>query len=125
ATFMVDMAHFAGLVAGKAFTGEFNPIPYADVVTSTTHKTLRGPRGGFVLCTQEYKEFVDKGCPLVLGGPLPHVIAAKCIAFQEAKKDSFRDYAKNIVQNSQALADGLMRRGFKVLTGGTENHMVI
>jgi glycine hydroxymethyltransferase len=125
ATFMVDMAHFAGLVAGKAFTGEFNPIPYADIVTSTTHKTLRGPRGGFVLCTNEYKEFVDKGCPLVLGGPLPHVIAAKCIAFKEAKNDSFKAYAKKIVENSQALAAGLKKRGFRIVTGGTENHMVI
>lgn len=125
ATFMVDMAHFAGLVAGKVFTSDYNPIPFADIVTSTTHKTLRGPRGGFILCTNEYKEFVDKGCPLVLGGPLPHVIAAKCIAFQEARQESFRDYAHKIVHNAQALATALKERGFRLVTQGTENHMVI
>ncbi len=125
ATFMVDMAHFAGLVAGKVFTGEYNPIPFADIVTSTTHKTLRGPRGGFILCTNEYKEFVDKGCPLVLGGPLPHVIAAKCVAFKEAKNESFQSYAHKIVRNSQALAEALKKLGFKILTDGTDNHMVI
>jgi glycine hydroxymethyltransferase len=125
ATFMVDMAHFAGLVAGKVFEGDYNPIPFADVVTSTTHKTLRGPRGGFVLCTNEYKEFIDKGCPVVLGGPLPHVMAAKAIAFQEAKEKSFEAYAKKIVQNAKALAEGLKKRGFRLVSGGTENHMVI
>src|SRR5262249_14384625 len=89
AVLLVDMAHFAGLVAGKVATGEYDPIPYAHIVTSTTHKTLRGPRGGLVLCTKEYKEVVDKGCPMVLGGPLPHVIAAKTIAFKEASRPSF------------------------------------
>ena len=83
-TFMVDMAHFAGLVAGKVFTGDYDPVPHAHVVTTTTHKTLRGPRGGMVLCTAEFADDVDKGCPLVLGGPLPHVMAAKAVAFREA-----------------------------------------
>ncbi len=125
ATLMVDMAHFAGLVAGKAFTGEFNPIPYADIITSTTHKTLRGPRGGVILCTNEYKEYVNKGCPLVLGGPLPHVIAAKACAFEEARQESFVSYAHNVVSNSQALASALLEEGFRLVTGGTDNHMVI
>ncbi len=125
ATLMVDMAHFAGLVAGKVFTDEFNPIPYADIVTSTTHKTLRGPRGGFILCTNEYKEFVNKGCPLVLGGPLPHVIAAKACAFEEARHASFASYAHKIVENAQELAACLLKEGFRLVTGGTENHMVI
>lgn len=125
ATLMVDMAHFAGLIAGGVFQGDFNPIPFADVVTSTTHKTLRGPRGGLILCTNEYKEFIDKGCPLVLGGPLPHVMAAKCIAFQEARQESFKAYSQKIVENSQALADALLQKGIRIVTGGTENHMVI
>ena len=89
ATLMVDMAHFAGLVAGGVLTGEENPVPFAHVVTSTTHKSLRGPRGGFVLCTSEYAPYVDKGCPMVLGGPLPHVMAAKGVAFAEARQPSF------------------------------------
>jgi len=125
ATFMVDMAHFAGLVAGKAFTGDFDPIPFADIVTSTTHKTLRGPRGGIILTTNEYKEYIDKGCPLVLGGPLPHVLAAKAVAFKEAKEPSFQTYAHQIIKNSIALAEGLKKRGMRLVTGGTENHMVI
>jgi len=125
ATFMVDMAHFAGLVAGKVFTGDYNPVAFADVVTSTTHKTLRGPRGGFVLSTSEYKDFIDKGCPLVLGGPLPHVMAAKAIAFQEARKEDFVTYAHNITKNAVALAEGLKKRGCTLVTGGTENHLVI
>jgi glycine hydroxymethyltransferase len=125
ATFMVDMAHFAGLVAGGVFQDDYNPIPFADIVTSTTHKTLRGPRGGIIICKSEYREFVDKGCPLVLGGPLPHVMAAKCVAFHEARSDSFSDYAAKIVKNAQALAEGLTKRGARLTTGGTENHMVI
>lgn len=125
AVFMVDMAHFAGLVAGKVFQGEFNPIPYADITTSTTHKTLRGPRGGFVLCREEYAETVNKGCPLVLGGPLPHVIAAKAVAFKEANTPSFCQYAKRIVDNAATLGETLMKRGARLVTGGTENHMVI
>jgi glycine hydroxymethyltransferase len=125
ATLMVDMAHFSGLVAGKVFEGEENPIPYADIVTSTTHKTLRGPRGGIILCKQEWKEVIDKGCPLVLGGPLPHVMAAKAVAFQEASTQSFRDYAHQIVANAKTLADRLMQRGVALITGGTDNHLVM
>lgn len=125
AVFVVDMAHFAGLVAGKVFTGEFNPIPYAHIVTSTTHKTLRGPRGGVLLCTKEYEEVVHKGCPLVLGGPLPHVIAAKAIAFKEANTPQFSDYAHRIVKNSQALAARLQEKGGRVTTGGTDNHLLV
>lgn len=125
AVFVVDMAHFAGLVAGKVFTGEFNPIPYADVVTSTTHKTLRGPRGGLILCTKEYEEVINKGCPLVLGGPLPHVMAAKAIAFQEANTEAFCKYAQKIVENAQSLAESLQSQGLRVTTGGTENHLMV
>jgi len=122
---MVDMAHFAGLVAGKVMTGEYDPIPYAHIVTTTTHKTLRGPRGGMVLCQPELKEMVDKGCPLVLGGPLPHVMAGKAIAFQEANDSSFQTYAHQIVKNAEALAQGLLQRGFRLTTGGTENHLLV
>lgn len=125
ATLLVDMAHFAGLVAGKVFTGEFNPIPYAHVVTSTTHKTLRGPRGGFVLCTKEFEEVIQKGCPLVLGGPLPHVLAAKAVAFKEANSSSFELYAQRIIENAQTLADAFMEKGIRLVTGGTENHLMI
>jgi glycine hydroxymethyltransferase len=125
AVFMVDMAHFAGLVAGKAFKGEFNPVPYAHIVTSTTHKTLRGPRGGFVLCTKEFEEVIYKGCPLVLGGPLPHVLAAKAIAFKEADTPEFQDYARQIVLNANALAESLKAEGARIVTGGTENHLLI
>jgi len=125
ATFMVDMAHFAGLVAGKVFSGVHDPVPYAHIVTSTTHKTLRGPRGGLVLATSEYAEAVDKGCPAVLGGPLPHVMAAKAIAFREAAQPSFRDYAARIVENARTLAESLQRRGLRVATGGTDNHLVL
>jgi glycine hydroxymethyltransferase len=125
ATFMVDMAHFAGLVAGKVLTGDFDPVPHAGVVTSTTHKSLRGPRGGLVLCKGEYAPFVDKGCPMVLGGPLPHVMAAKAVALAEARRSSFADYAAAIVANARALAEGLSRRGVKLVTSGTDNHIVL
>ncbi len=125
ATFVVDMAHFAGLVAGKALKGVYNPIPYADVVTSTTHKTLRGPRGGFILCTDEYKEFMDKGCPHVLGGPLPHVIAAKALAFKEALHPSFAHYAEQVLRNAKALSVALLRKNVSLITGGTDNHLVL
>ena len=125
AVFMVDMAHFAGLVAGKVFTGEYNPVPYAHIITSTTHKTMRGPRGGFILSTQEYSDAINKGCPLVLGGPLPHVMAAKAISFQEADSPEFKTYSQQIVKNAQALASQLQKRGVRLVTGGTENHMVI
>ncbi len=125
AVLMVDMAHFAGLVAGRVFTGDYDPVAHAHVVTSTTHKTLRGPRGGLVLCKQEFAEWVDKGCPLVLGGPLPHVMAAKAVAFKEALRPEFRDYARRIVLNSRALAEGLVREGLTVLTGGSDNHLAV
>jgi len=125
AVLMVDMAHFAGLVAGKVFTGEYDPIPWAQVVTSTTHKTLRGPRAGIVLSTDEFAESLDKGCPLVMGGPLPHVMAAKAVAFREANAPEFRQYAQNIVKNCQALAASCMEKGLDVLTGGTDNHLLL
>lgn len=96
AVFMVDMAHFAGLVAGKAFTGDFDPVAHAHIVTTTTHKTLRGPRGGMVLCKAEFAEWVDKGCPAILGGPLPHVMAAKAVAFREALRPEFERYTKQV-----------------------------
>lgn len=125
AVLLVDMAHFAGLVAGKVFQGDYNPIPFASVVTSTTHKTLRGPRGGLILCQEEFRESVDKGCPLVLGGPLPHVMAAKAVAFREALRPSFATYAEQIVRNASHLAEELIRRGVKVATGGTDNHLLL
>ncbi|MCX7829287.1 MAG: glycine hydroxymethyltransferase [Thermanaerothrix sp.] len=125
AVFMVDMAHFAGLVAGKVFTGDYNPIPFAHVVTTTTHKTLRGPRAGLVLSTKEFAEALDKGCPLTMGGPLPHVIAAKAVAFREAGTAEFQTYAHKIVENSQALAAACMAEGLEVLTGGTDNHLFL
>jgi glycine hydroxymethyltransferase len=125
ATLMVDMAHFAGLVAGGVFDGTANPVPYADVVTTTTHKTLRGPRGGMVLCRAAFAEAVDKGCPMFLGGPLPHVMAAKLVSLREAARPEFKDYARAIVRNAQRLAAGLQERGLRVLTGGTDNHQVL
>ncbi|MBT3579135.1 MAG: aminotransferase class I/II-fold pyridoxal phosphate-dependent enzyme, partial [Waddliaceae bacterium] len=125
AVLIADIAHFAGLVAGKAITGEYNPVPYADIITSTTHKTMRGPRGGFILCTEEFADIVDKGCPLVLGGPLPHVMAAKAVAFREASQPEFCEYASNVIDNAKSLAEGLLERGAMLLTGGTDNHLVI
>lgn len=125
AVFMVDMAHFAGLVAGGAFTGDFNPIAHAHVVTTTTHKTLRGPRGGMVLCTKEFAESVDKGCPLVIGGPLAHVIAAKAIAFTEANRPDFKTYAQKIVANANTLANACSKLGMRVATNGTDNHLFL
>jgi glycine hydroxymethyltransferase len=125
AVFMVDMAHFAGLVAGRVFEGDFDPVAHAHVVTSTTHKTLRGPRGGIALSTAEFAEHLDKGCPLVLGGPLPHVIAAKAVAFTEAREPEFRDYAQRIVENARALAEAFVEAGQTVISGGTDNHLVL
>lgn len=125
AVFMVDMAHFAGLVAGKVFKDEFNPIPHAHVVTSTTHKTLRGPRGGLVLCTQEFAAAVDKGCPLVIGGPLPHIMVAKAVALTEANTAGFADYAAQIRANADALAQGCIDEGLTLATGGTDNHLML
>lgn len=125
AVFMVDMAHFSGLVAGKVFTGDYNPVAHAHIVTSTTHKTLRGPRSGIVLATAEMGAWVDKGCPLVIGGPLPHVMAAKAVAFQEALRPEFVEYAHQIVKNAQALAEYCLQESLPVLTGGTDNHLLL
>src|SRR4029453_5754489 len=125
ATLMVDMAHFAGLVAGKVFTGDEDPVAHAQVVTTTTHKSLRGPRGGLVLCTEEFAATVDRGCPLVLGGPLGHVMAAKAVALTEASRPSFADYAAKIVDNAATLADALQGQGATVITGGTDNHPLL
>ena len=125
ATLMVDMAHFAGLVAGKVFIGEENPVPYAQIVTSTTHKSLRGPRGGLVLATEEFAASVDRGCPMVLGGPLSHVMAAKAVALAEARQPAFATYAQNVVDNAQSLADGFLKRDANLVTGGTDNHIVL
>ena len=125
AVLMVDMAHFAGLVAGKVFTGDFDPIPHAHVVTTTTHKTLRGPRGGMVLSTPEFGEYMDKGCPLVLGGPLGHCIAAKAVAFTEANRPGFVHYAHAVVANARALAQACMSEGMQVVSGGTDNHLLL
>lgn len=125
AVFMVDMAHFSGLVAGKVFQGEFDPVLWADVVTTTTHKTLRGPRGGMILCKSEFAESVDKGCPLVIGGPLPHVMAAKAVAFKEAMKEEYKAYAAKIVENSAALASYCIGEGIRVASEGTDNHLML
>jgi glycine hydroxymethyltransferase len=122
AYFVVDMAHFAGLVAGGVHP---SPVPHAHIVTTTTHKSLRGPRGGMVLCQPELAAAVDRGCPMVLGGPLAHIMAAKAVALAEARQPSFRDYAQAIVDNAQALAAGLAQRGATLVTGGTDNHLVL
>jgi glycine hydroxymethyltransferase len=125
ATLMVDMAHFAGLVAGKVFTGDEDPVPHAQVVTTTTHKSLRGPRGGMVLATEEYAPSVDRGCPMVLGGPLSHVMAAKAVALAEARQPSFQTYAQQVADNAKSLAEGFLKRDARLVTGGTDNHLVL
>ncbi len=125
ATLMVDMAHFSGLVAGKVFTGDEDPVPHAHIVTSTTHKSLRGPRGGIVLATEELAPSVDRGCPMVLGGPMAHVMAAKAVAFAEARRPEFRTYAQQVADNAQSLAQGFLSRGASLVTGGTDNHLVL
>lgn len=125
AVLMVDMAHFAGLVAGKVFTGEEDPVPHAHIVTTTTHKSLRGPRGGLVLATKEFAADVDRGCPMVLGGPLSHVMAAKAVALAEARTPEFRDYAQRVADNAKALAEGFLSRNVRLVTGGTDNHIVL
>lgn len=125
AVLMVDMAHIAGLVAGGQ---HMSPIPYADVVTTTTHKTLRGPRGGMILCNQEAADrfnFNKAIFPGIQGGPLMHVIAAKAVCFKEALDPSFKVYAKNIIDNAQTLATGLIERGFNIVSGGTDNHLML
>ena len=125
AVLMVDMAHFAGLVAGKVFTGDYDPVAHAHMVTSTTHKTLRGPRGGIVLCTQEFAESVDKACPMMMGGPLPQMMAAKAVAFREANGEAFRTYSAQVQENASALAQACQDQGMRVLTGGTDNHLLL
>lgn len=125
ATLIVDMAHFSGLVAGKVFTGIYNPVAFADILTSTTHKTLRGPRGGILLCKSAFQDVVNKACPLVMGGPLPHVMAAKAIAMEEALRPEFTIYAHQITTNARILSDELKRGGAEVLTGGTDNHQIL
>ena len=123
AIFMVDMAHIAGLVAAGLHP---SPVPYADIVTTTTHKTLRGPRGGLILCKEQYAKQIDKAIfPGVQGGPLMHVIAAKAVAFGEALKPEFKDYAKQIIANCKALAEGLLAEGFRLVSGGTDNHLIL
>ena len=123
ALLIVDAAHIAGLVAGGAHP---SPVPYADVVTFTTHKTLRGPRSGCVLCRKEYAAAIDKAVfPGLQGGPLMHVIAAKAVAFHEAALPGFRDYAAAIVRNARALADALAGEGFRIVSGGTDNHLML
>ena len=123
AIFMVDMAHFAGLVAAGVYP---SPIPHADVVTSTTHKTLRGPRGGLILSKAEHAKGIDKSVfPGSQGGPLEHVIAAKAVSFKEALAPDFKVYAKQVVANARAMADELMKLGFKIVSGGTDNHLML
>ena len=123
AKLLVDAAHIVGLVAGDAHP---SPVPYADVVTFTTHKTLRGPRSGAIVCREPYGAAIDKAVfPGLQGGPLMHVIAAKAVAFHEAAQPSFRDYAAQIVQNAQALAGALADEGFRIVSGGTENHLML
>jgi glycine hydroxymethyltransferase len=120
---MVDMAHIAGLVAAGLHP---NPVPYADFVTTTTHKTLRGPRGGMILCKEKYAKIIDKAIfPGTQGGPLMHIIAAKAVCFGEALKPEFRAYQQRIVNNAQALARGLMDEGFNLVSGGTDNHLML
>jgi glycine hydroxymethyltransferase len=123
AIFLVDMAHFAGLAATGVYP---SPVPYADVVTSTTHKTLRGPRGGIILCKAEHAKAIDKAMfPGMQGGPLEHVIAGKAVAFHEALQPSFTAYCHQVVNNAQVLAHALMARGYHVVSGGTENHLML
>ncbi len=120
---MVDMAHIAGLVAAGVHE---SPVPYADVVTTTTHKTLRGPRGGLILCPEKYAAQMNKAIfPGIQGGPLMHTIAAKAVCFGEALGSEFKQYGKNVVANAAALADGLMKRGNKLVSGGTDNHLML
>lgn len=123
AYFMVDMAHIAGLVAAGLHQ---NPVPYADFVTSTTHKTLRGPRGGIILCKEEFKQKIDKAIfPGLQGGPLEHIIAAKAVCFKEAMTEDFKEYQKQVVKNAQVLADELVNRGFDLVSNGTDNHLIL
>lgn len=125
AVLMGDIAHIAGLVAGKQLEGVYNPTLYCDILTTTTHKTLRGPRGGLVLCREWLRTSVQKACPLTMGGPLPHVMAAKAIAFNEALDPSFRDYSRRVIENARTLSSSLQEHSISVLTGGSDNHMLL
>jgi len=123
AMLMVDMAHIAGLVAAGL---HMNPVPYADVVTTTTHKTLRGPRGGMILCRQQYAQAIDKSVfPGLQGGPLMHIIAAKAVCFEEALRPEFKEYQKQVISNAKALAGSLMNEGIRLVSGGTDNHLML
>ena len=123
AIFMVDMAHFAGLVAAGLHP---NPVEYADIVTTTTHKTLRGPRGGMIMCKEEYAKAIDKSIfPGIQGGPLMHVIAAKAVALGEALQPEFKEYAKQVIVNAQTLAETLQQEGFTIVSGGTDTHVLL
>ena len=123
AYFMVDMAHIAGLVAAGLHP---SPVPYADIVTTTTHKTLRGPRGGMILCREELAKKIDKAIfPGIQGGPLMHIIAAKAVCFGEALKPEFKEYQKKVVENAKAFADALVAEGFDLVSGGTDNHLIL
>ena len=120
---MIDMAHIAGLVAANEHP---SPVPYADFVTTTTHKTLRGPRGGMILCRKEYAKAIDKAIfPGTQGGPLEHVIAGKAVCFKEAMSNAFRTYQHQIVKNAKTLADALMADGIKLVSSGTDNHLML
>lgn len=123
AVLMVDMAHIAGLVAAGVHP---SPVPYADIVTTTTHKTLRGPRGGMILCREEYAKIIDKAVfPGMQGGPLEHIIAAKAVCFKEAMSEDFVNYQKQVVKNAKAMADTFTERGVKMVSGGTDNHLIL
>ena len=120
---MVDMAHIAGLVAGGAHQ---NPVPYADIVTTTTHKTLRGPRGGLIMGKEEYAKKINSAVfPGTQGGPLEHIIAAKAVCLKEAMSDDFKAYAHNVVANAKVMAQALLEEGFDLVTGGTDNHLML
>lgn len=123
AVVMVDMAHIAGLVAAGVHS---NPVPYAEFVTTTTHKTLRGPRGGMILCTEEWAKKLNSNIfPGIQGGPLMHIIAAKAVAFKEVLQPEFKVYAQQVVKNAQALAGGLVEKGYNLVSGGTDNHLML
>ena len=120
---MVDIAHIAGLVAAGLHP---NPVPYADFVTTTTHKTLRGPRGGMIMCKEEHAKLINKAVfPGIQGGPLMHIIAAKAVCFKEALSDEFKAYQTQVVKNAKALSEALIAEGFKLVSGGTDNHLML
>ena len=123
AYYMVDMAHIAGLVAAGLHP---SPVPYADVVTTTTHKTLRGPRGGLILCKEQFSKAIDKAVfPGTQGGPLMHIIAAKAVALGEALKPEFKEYQTQVIKNAKALSEAFIKEGFRVVSGGTDNHLML